>query len=202
MKYTVLTVAREYGSGGAEIAGQVAQNLGWRLLDRSLIGKIAARAGVDMATVQACDEHVDSWLHRVSKPLWQGGFPDLAALTPVDVFDADRMAQLTQEIIEEAHTAGKCVIVGRGGQCLLHGREDVFHVFISAPLPDRVRRIHQRLGRQADAQQLIRQIDSERAAYVRTYFGRNWTDPHLYDLMISSRPGCQTVASAIVSAMG
>jgi len=122
MPYRTLTVAREYGSGGAEIAGLAAQRLGWKLLDRNLIDKIARRAGVELEVARACDEHVDSWLHRISKPLWQGDVAAVATLSPVDVFDAESMARQTREVIEEASAAGNCVIVGRGGQCVLRGR--------------------------------------------------------------------------------
>ncbi len=201
MPYRVLTVAREYGSGGAEIAALVADRLGWKLLDRNLIDHIARRAGVNVESAQACDEHVDSWLYRISKPLWHGGFPDLAALAPVEVFDADSMARLTHEIVEEAHANGNCVIVGRGAQCILRRRDDVFHVFVCAPMADRVRRIQKRLPVKEQAERLIRQIDGQRAAYVRMYFGQDWANPHLYDLMLNSRTGCTEAAASIVNAM-
>lgn len=202
MKYRVLTVAREYGSGGAEVASLAAKHLGWRLLDRNLIYRIARVAGVDVESARACDEHVDSWLHRISKPLWRADFQAVATLAPVDLFDAESMARLTREVIEEACSAGDCVIVGRGAQCILRGRDDVFHVFVYAPWAERVRRIQQRLQVTDAMEDLIRDVDQERAAYIKLYFGQDWADPHLYDLMISSRPGCPAVASMIVSAMG
>jgi len=201
MKYKVLTLAREYGSGGAEIAGLVAQKLGWKLLDRDLIYKIAGRAGVDADVARACDEHVDSWLHRITKPLWQGDVAAAVTLAPMDLFDAESMSRFTNEVIEEACSAGNCVIVGRGAQCVLEGRESVFHVFIYAPFAARVCRIQRRLETKDTVEHLIRETDMERSSYVRLYFGRNWADPHLYDMMINSRLGCEAVASQIVAAL-
>ena len=201
MPYRTLTVAREYGSGGAEIAGLAAQRLGWKLLDRNLIDKIARRAGVELEVARACDEHVDSWLHRISKPLWQGDVAAVATLSPVDVFDAESMARQTREVIEEASAVGNCVIVGRGGQCVLRGRADAFHAFVYAPWESRVERIRERLRTEERVERLIREKDAERAAYVRMYFGRDWTDRELYDLMLNSRTGCEAAASLILRAM-
>ncbi|HUO31285.1 MAG TPA: cytidylate kinase-like family protein [Bryobacteraceae bacterium] len=201
MQYRVLTIAREYGSGGAEIAALAAKSLGWKLLDRNLIDKIAHAAGVDVESVTACDEHVDSWLHRISRPLWNAGLQPVATISPVDIFDSEAMARINREIIEEAHAAGDCVIVGRGAQCILQDCPDVFHVFVYAPRADRLRRIQQRSRTKAEAERLLRDIDAERASYVKLYFGQEWDQRHLYDLMISSRPGCPAVAALISEAM-
>jgi len=179
----------------------VAQSLGWKLLDRDLIYRIARTAGVDTEVARACDEHVDSWLHRIAKPLWQGDVAAVATFAPVDVFDAESVARLTRGVIEEAYSAGNCVIVGRGAQCVLEGRDDAFHAFVYAPWAERVRRIQQRLQTKDGVERLIRETDTERSTYVRLYFGQDWADPHLYDLMISSRPGCATVASVIMAAL-
>jgi len=201
MKYRILTVAREYGSGGAEIAALVARQLGWRLLDRNLIYRIARMAGVDVDVARARDEHVDSWLHRMTKPLWYGDLQAVATITPADMFDAESMVRLTRDVIQEAAAAGDCVIVGRGGQCILQDRDDAFHAFVYAPWAERVHRIRQRLLTEDGVEALVREVDSERAGYVRLYFSCDWADPHLYDLMISSRPGCEAVAALIVQAL-
>ena len=159
---------------------------------------------MELEVARACDEHVDSWLHRISKPLWQGDVAAVATLSPVDVFDAESMARQTREVIEEASAAGNCVIVGRGGQCVLRGRADAFHAFVYAPWESRVERIRERLRTEARVERverLIREKDAERAAYVRMYFGRDWTDRELYDLMLNSRTGCEAAASLILRAM-
>ena len=91
----VVTVAREYGSGGAIIARMVAERLGWNLLDGALIGAIARTAEVDTNIAGRYDEHVDSWWHRFNRGgLWSAAM--MAGIAPDDVqfFDADTMADV------------------------------------------------------------------------------------------------------------
>ena len=137
MIYRVLTVAREYESGGDRIAALVARRLGWKLLDSALIDEIANLAHVDPQLARKFDERVDSWVHRVSRRgLWYGAFDAVAVLPETGVFDAETMALLARAVIEHAWETGNCVIVGRGGQCVLQNRPDVFHVFLFAPDAD------------------------------------------------------------------
>ena len=68
MQYKALTIAREYGSGGAEIAGIVASSLGWKLVDKHLLTEISSRANVPVADAVVLDERVDPWLYRIMRP--------------------------------------------------------------------------------------------------------------------------------------
>ena len=200
--FRVLTVAREYGSGGGLIARNIAERLGWDLLDKALVERIARIAQVDPELAQQYDEHVDSWLHRASRRgLWRGAFEGVAAMTGLEVFDAEAMAALGRDLITEAHSRGNCVIVGRGGQCVLQDQKDVLHVFIYAPWRERTARIRERLKAGADLDHLIRETDQRRADYIRMYFGCNWNAPHLYQMLISSELGEETVAGMIIGAL-
>jgi cytidylate kinase len=201
--YRVLTVAREYGSGGAAIAALVAARLGWELLDSALIDEIARAAHVDPELARQFDERVDTWLHRISRRgLWYGAFDAVAKPATTEVFDAETMALLARAVVEHACEMGNCVVVGRGAQCILQECTDAFHVFVYAPWEDRVARISQRVIECPDIPALIRATDEERARFVRVNFDQDWTDPHLYDLLISSKPGEEATASIILSAMG
>jgi cytidylate kinase len=201
--YRVLTVAREYGSGGASIAALVAERLGWRLLDSALIDEIARAAHVDPELARQYDERVDTWLHRLSRRgLWFGAFEGVAPIKTTEVFDAETMALLTRTVVGQACEMGSCVVVGRGGQCILQECADAFHVFVYAPWEQKVARVKQRLGSGADVPAAMRAMDEERARYVRMNFGGDWADPHLYDLLISSKPGDEATASVIIAAMG
>jgi len=200
--FRILTVAREFGSGGGAIAQRIADILEWSLLDKALIEKIARTAQVDPEAVLQCDERVDSWVHRASRRgLWHGAFDGVAAVTETDVFDAETVAGLARQVVREAGDTGKCVIVGRGAQCVLQDRADALHVFIYAPWADRVARVRSRTGAAKDAAELIRQMDQERAGYIRTYFSSDWKNPHLYQMMISSQMGDENVAQLIVDAI-
>jgi cytidylate kinase len=202
MTYRVLTVNREFGSGGGRIAQTIAQWLGWKLLDRDIIDAIAYAAHVHPSVVQKYDEHVASWLSRINQQAMRSAA--LAAgleLRENSVFDAEETVKLTANIVEEAYREGNCVIVGRGAQCILQHKPDVYHVFIYAPLRERVQRLHRRLERGADVEQRIRTVDGERARYLQQYWGKSWCNPHLYDLMISSREDEDVTARAILHAM-
>ena len=200
--YRVLTIAREFGSGGGHIARMMAERLRWNLLDSSLITEIARAARVDPDLARKYDEQVDSWVHRVSrKALWRGGFEGVAGITETDVFDAETVAALTISLIREAYHQKNCVIVGRGSQCVLQDRADVFHVFIYAPWREKVARVRQRLPDQTNAEELIASTERARIQYVRLHFGCDRNDPHLYHLLISSTLGEEAVVSAIICAM-
>jgi cytidylate kinase len=202
MEYRALTVSREFGSGGGRIASLVARRLGWRLLDQEIIGRIAQAAHVESRVVKRYDEHVDSWLRRVNEEAIRG--VALAAGHPLgedDVFDAHAMADRARNIIEEAYAAGNCVIVGRGAQCILQHKRDAFHVFVYAPLRERVERLKTRLEPGANVEQRLRNVDGDRAKYLRQQFGRSWCDPHLYDLMLRSTDDEDAAARVILFAM-
>jgi len=200
--FRVLTVAREYGSGGGLIARRIAEKLGWDLLDKALVERISRIAQVDPELAQQYDEHVDSWLHRASRRgLWHGAFEGVATMTGLEVFDAEAMAALGRDLINEAHSRGNCVIVGRGAQCVLQEQKDVLHVFVYAPWPERTARLQERVKAGVDIGHLIRETDRQRAGYIRTYFGCNWNDPHLYHMLISSEFGEETVAEMIIDAI-
>ena len=200
MKYRILTVAREYGSGGGEIAGIIASELGWRLLDKDLITEISKKEQVPASEVAAFDEKVDSWIHRITRSIWGVGADGISPVAPVDLFDAGKAAHLAKRIIEEAYKMGSCVIVGRGSQCVLRKREDVFHAFIYADWEERVRKIRMRHAK-TEVESLIRSTDAQRTEYVRLNYRENWLNPYLYDLMINSKGQNEKVARLIISAM-
>jgi CMP/dCMP kinase len=201
MRYRLLTISREYGSGGGEIAHLIARDLGWESIEKELISEISRRGQVTTSEAAAFDERVDPWIHRMTRSIWGLGIDGISAVAPVDMFDAERAAELTKQVIEEAYRTGECVIVGRGAQFILKGRKDVYHAFIYAGWEDRVRRIKQRIGPGKDAEALIRSMDAERMEYIRMHFKQNRLDPHLYDIMMNSKDQPEKAAEIILSAM-
>lgn len=199
-----ITIGREFGSGGAEVAELLAQKIGWKLVDRDFIDRIAQLAQVSPIEAERCDERVDSWFHRTVKALWHGGYEGSATSTGGEavVFDSDSMARLSRHVIDEAASLGECVIVGRGAQCILQQRRSAFHVFVYAPWPERVERVRQRMGNGIDAEATILDMDRFRESYIRRHFHQEWTDRHLYDLMVNSCVGLEQAAQAIACAAG
>jgi cytidylate kinase len=200
--YKVLTVSREFGSGGGRIAKIVAERLGWRLIDRELIEAIAYSAHVDPRVVTQFDERAESWMGRMNRRAMRGAALAAGVATEEEnCFDPDVMREMTRKIVEQAHVDGDCVIVGRGAQCILQQQKDTFHVFVYAPFCDRVYRLRTRLGSGVNIEERIQAVDGERAHYLQQTFGKAWNNPHLYDLMISSREDEGTTAQVILAAM-
>ena len=203
MDYRVLTLSREFGSGGGRIAQGIAKRLGWKLLASALISEIACEAKVDAGVVSRFDEHVEGWLRRMNRQAMRGAAMAAGVVLEQEkCFDEDTMAYMAKRIIEHAYAAGSCVIVGRGAQCILQAKHDVFHAFVYAPLRVRIHRLRTRLEPGANIEQRIRDVDAERAHYLKLRFGKEWNDPHLYDLMISSGDDEERVARVIEFAMG
>ncbi|WP_162601272.1 AAA family ATPase [Occallatibacter savannae] len=202
MEYRVLTVSREFGSGGGRIAQSIATRLGWKLLDGALIEEIAGEAKVDPGIVSRFDEHVEGWLARVNRQAMRGAAMAAGvALKEEKCFDPDAMADLARKIIEHAYEIGDCVIVGRGAQCILQAKADVFHAFVYAPRRIRIHRLRTRLEPGANFEQRLQKVDDERALYLKQRFGKDWKNPHLYDLMISSGNDEEMTAHVIEFAM-
>ncbi len=202
MKYRVLTVSREFGSGGGRIAQTIARLLGWKLLDREIIDAIAYAGRVPRDVVREYDEHVETWLAKINQQAMRGAA--LAAgldLETDEIFDASTMVKITRRIIEEAYEEGNCVIVGRGAQCILQNKDDVYNVFVYAPYQERVKRLQKRLEKGANIEERIRTVDAERFKYLQETFGQAWNNPHLYNMMISSGNNDEETARIILTVM-
>jgi cytidylate kinase len=201
MKYRALTISREYGSGGGEIADIIAKELGWRLVDKDLISEISRTEKVSPSEVAAFDEKVDPWIHRITRTVWGLGADGISVVAPVEMFDAEKAASLAKRIVTEAYNMGNCVIVGRGSQCILRNKPDAFHAFVYARWEDRVRKIQVRVKPGTDVPALIRATDAQRVEYIRVQYKEKWMNPYLYDIMIDSKNENEKTARLIISAM-
>ncbi len=192
----VVTVAREYGSGGGQIAALAARRLGWDLVDKSLINSVAEKIRVGEHVVGQIQGRGSWWMERIARAVWleTGG-------TAVDLVDAENVHQLTVEAIREAGERGDCVIVGRGGQCVLREREDALHVFVFAPTEYRMQRLERRYPTKKELTAAIARVDEERAAYIQEFHGQDWKDPSLYHLWINGTRGVEAAAETIVNAV-
>jgi len=200
--FNVITISREYGSGGGMIAEILARRLGWRLVDKSLVTEVARRAQIDAETAARFDESIDPWFHLLVKSLWQGGYEGLATTVDTGVIDSEGMARIAEEVIREAASLRQCVIVGRGSQCVLRHRKDAFHVSVFGPRHEKIQRLRERLAAGTDAEQTLEEMDRRRAAYIHRFFGEDWKDRRLYHLVISSVLGLETVTNTIVCGAG
>ena len=198
MKIKIVTVEREYGSGGAAIAERLAKRLGWKLWDRDLTAEIAGVAKVTHEAVCRCDERVEPILTRLFRVFARGSYERTLPLTDAQHFDPDTMVAVLHKVIEEAASKGSCVIVGRGSPYILRNRPDAFHVFIYAPSEEKVRRLKNIGQSEKEARQLLEEVDRERAAFIRHYFGKEWPCRSLYNLMVNSKFGDEHVVEMIL----
>jgi cytidylate kinase len=200
--FKVITLEREYGAGGGVIARRLAERLGWRLYDQQLTAEIARRAEVHPEAVRRCDEHCDPLFYRLAKVFWRGSYERTMPWPHDRAFDTDTLVRLSHAVIEDVAKEGNCVIVGRGAPYILRGREDVFSVFLFAPLEEKVARIAQQQSlSEQKAQELVESIDAERVTFIKHYFNMQWPTRSLYDLMVNTAAGTEVAAEVVLSAM-
>ncbi len=199
--FRIIAVEREYGAGGSLVAAELAHRKGWQLLDQQLTGEIARMAAVDRKVVARCEEKVDPLMHRLAKVFWRGSYERALPIADHHIFDADRMVDLAQRLIEEKAHEGKCVIVGRGSPYILRGRPDTFRVFIYGSRDEKIRRLLRLKMDEKEAIEMVDTIDQERSAFVRKYFNAEWPCRRLYHMMLNSDLGLEFVTDTIMNAM-
>jgi cytidylate kinase len=201
-----VTISREYGSGGGEVAQRLAQQLGWRLVDHEIVVRVAQTLGVSESEAAAHDEHVEGFVSRLLRSM-QRVDPNLMSGAPVLPISAETEQNQYQEaladVVKAAITNNHTVIVGRGSQALLAQRRDVLHVRIVAPLTTRISYVMQREGlTQEDAKERIQLKDRDRMRYLQAAYNLQSDDPHLYDLVLNSAIlDLDSITSLIITAL-
>ncbi|HVN53664.1 MAG TPA: cytidylate kinase-like family protein [Anaerolineaceae bacterium] len=201
----VITISRQYGSGGDEIAERVSQILGYRYFDRCDIVRAAGEAGLS-------EEEISSYSRYSEESFKFKKFVDYLLrrahnISPAEVavaphpeerfFNETSALSLSEKAILAAYQAGNYVIVGRGGQVILKDRANVLHLRIEAPLELRVHHVHHLLRKEREAyypdsqvrrspNDLIHEKDTASADYVRRNFGCDWSDPVLYHAVLNT----------------
>jgi cytidylate kinase len=197
----VLTIEREYGCGGGEIATKVAARLGWQLWDQLLTLEIARHLECDKLVVEQHEEARDPLYYRLFKAFLRGSFEGSLNAPRVKMADADGIRRVTEKLVKRAGEEGNCVIVGRGSAYYLHNLPDAFHVFVYAPFDEKVRRLQQRGKSEQEAIELAETVDQDRAAFIKQYFGVEWPARQYFHLMINSAMGDAAVVETILNSM-
>src|ERR1700730_11476843 len=182
----VITIEREYGSGGGGIESAVAQRLGWKLWDQSLTNEIARLMECDCRVVEDHEEKRDPLYYRLFKAFMRGSHEGSLNAPRLKMADTDCIREVTEQVVKRAADSREFVIIGRGSAYYLQSRRDAFHVFIYAPFEGKVRRLRASGKSESDAVQLAETVDRDRAAFIKQYFGVEWPDRHRFDLMINS----------------
>jgi cytidylate kinase len=198
MMIRAVTIEREFGCGGSEIAAKLAKLLGWKLWDHELIQEIARLTNSTPQAVEQREWKNDPAVYRVFKSFLRGAFE--GGLPPTDrlkLLDARRIAAVSELAVNHALSDGPCVIVGRGSQYFLRERQDVFRAFLYASRTSKIHRLITAGTPQEKAITDVDTIDRDRAAFVKTYFKLNWPEIHLYDAMFNTETGDSLVAEML-----
>jgi cytidylate kinase len=193
----IVTIEREYGSGGGEIAQQLAKHLGWKLWDQLLTEEIARLADCPKSIVEGREERTDPLYYRLFKSFLRGSYEGSLNAHKLKLVDSECILKFTEQVVQDAAKAGNSVIVGRGSQQFLKSRQDTLRIFLYAPREDKFRRLLARGKSEKDAEQLVDTVDQERADFIQKYFGVQWPDRAVYHTMINTAIGDEAVVHMI-----
>ena len=169
----IITIGREYGSGGFEIGKKLAEKLGIAFYDKNLIDEVAKKSGIHIDMLHKGDEKsISSWLN----PVYQNGTLN------------DRIFWAQSDVIRDIAERESCVIIGRCADYILKDLDNVVNVFVQAPFEDRVKRICNKylIELRDEAVREIRKTDKQRRSYYEFYTDYGWGDRRHKDLVVNS----------------
>lgn len=178
---SIITISREFGSGGHSIGEAVARKLGYRFFDRELVNQVAERSGFSPEFIEESGEYASA----KNSLLFAIATANQYTMNGISMLDKLYIEQT--KIIEEIAQEGNCVIVGRCSDYILREYEDSLHVFIHADMKSRAKRIVERFGEQErSAEKRLNEKDQKRKVYYKNYTGRSWGQAQNYDLCLNS----------------
>jgi cytidylate kinase len=218
----VVTISRQYGCNGDEIASRVCEKLGYRSFDKRLMAQVASEMGLSEGEIVDFTEanyRVRGFMERLfgrrgTRTVAETGTrtQDTGGTRAVQVeqLDEEWCVRMVRTTIHAAYERGDVVIVGRGGQAILQDKPGVLHVRLHAPLDHRIVhvRYHETTGmapefQQRAAQEIVSKRDRATAEYLRRFYSIDWTDPNLYHLVLdTTKWGVESAAQLIVQAVG
>jgi cytidylate kinase len=190
-----LTISREAGAYGPEIAGMVGQKLGWEVFDKNLLDNLAERFHLNRGMLDVVDETQSNWVYDV-----------LGTWMDPKIVPHEKYVCCLGRVIHAAARVQNCIFVGRGAQFLLP-RERGLRVRIVAPERYRIAQVIKRQGlKVAEARKWMEETDRGRREFVERFFHHNLDDPHLYDLVINTEnlgiPGAVDLIVAAAQRLG
>jgi cytidylate kinase len=197
----IVTIEREYGSGGGEIAQLLANTLGWKLWDQMLTEEIAKLADCPKNVVEGREERTDPLYYRLFKSFLRGSYEGSLNAHKLKLVDSESIMKMTERVVQNVAKTGNSVIVGRGSQHFLRNRPDTLRVFLYAPREAKVRRVIARGKSENEAQELVDSVDRERSDFIQKYFRVEWPDRAIYHTMLNTSIGDEVVVRMILDFM-
>jgi cytidylate kinase len=192
MNTRVVSITRQVGVAGEEVAAEVAARLGWRVVDYQVIQRAAEEAGVSVETVTEA-EHAPSLVTRILEALARNPSVPVAAwadplpLATSPLATSTDYRQMIENVIRQMADKGECVIVGHAAGVILEERLDTLRVFITGTLAARVRRIRATMDVDEEAAvRTVKRSDHERGDYFHRFYESGFLDPFAYDLCVNT----------------
>ena len=179
----VITVGRQYGSGGREIGTMLAEKLGIAYYDDMLLKEAAKESGLCEDLFRSFDERPKSFLYSIAMDPYSFSMNSVTARGNIE----QQVYLATYETIKKLADKGPCVLIGRCADYALKDRDDVINIFITAPLENRIERVAKRNDISLEeAKDRIKKTDKSRASYYNYYSSKDWGEAKSYDLCIDS----------------
>lgn len=184
----MITISRQYGAGGSEVARLVAAGLGWRVVDNDIVDRVAARAGLAPEVVARHDERVPGFVERLARALMASSQEYTVPELGVAVREEEpTIVRITERVVQEIAAEGRVVLVGRAAPAVLGTAVEALHLKVVAPRNFRIRLAQQTEGLDARAaEKLMDETDASRARYHREHYGRNWDDPAHFHMVLNT----------------
>lgn len=192
MNTRVITVARQVGAAGEEVAQVIARNTGFRYIDYQIIQEAASEAGVSPETVSEA-EHTPSLLTRILESLARNPSMPVAAwadpipLSTTPLYTSADYRRFVEDVVRDLAEQGECIIVGHAAQVILRGRLDTVRVLVTGSPDFRARRIM--AGMNVDEQTALKTVErteGERLDWYKRFYETGWLTPWTYDICINT----------------
>ena len=184
---TIITIGRQFGSGGREIGEKVAEHFGIKYYDKDLLTRAAKESGYCEEMIQTHDERpTNSFLYNLVMDTYSFGY-NSSSFVDMPISHKIFLAQF--DTIKKIAEEGPCVIVGRCADYALADREDVLNIFIYANEASKIRRVMDRfedIKTQDKALEMLVKKDKQRQSYYNYYSSKKWGKADSYDLCINS----------------
>lgn len=199
-KKFVITIARQYGSGGKTIGEMLSKRLGVEYYNKDLILKASEESGINVDLFANADEKSKGLLSRLKKKNYGG---DVADPSDSNYTSEENLFNIQAKVIRDLADKESCIIIGRAADYILKDRDDVLSVFIHAPQPFLMEQAAKKHSMsEKELEKYIAKIDKERAEYYKLHTGREWTDARNYDLCLdSSKLGFERCVEEIIAYM-
>lgn len=195
MNNTIISICREYCSGGKEIGKKVSDELGYTFLDKQLITEAAKKSGYDESVFEKVDEVATNSL-LYSLVLGTYGANAAGAMP-----DNDKLFGLQAEIIIDTAKEKNCVVIGRCADYVLREEPNLIKIFLRADMDFRVERFRSlyTVPEGKKPEDIINKTDKKRASYYKFYTGNLWKDMNNYDLVINTgKVGIDNAVATII----